>query len=205
MEHVIEVAKTLGLVLGEIIVTAYVCIQYVKKNIKKPDVSKMIVKQNVIDMDITSKMDYVKELLNADRIHVYEFHNGEHYADYRSAIKFSCSYEVTKAGTVSVRNKCTSLPISVMPRFINEITTKGFFHCDDIEKLKDTMASTYEFKHALNIKSFYDIAIKNTQGTVIGFLAVQWDVDTIPNIDEEEIKKLVWYIEEHIQKAIALK
>lgn len=204
MEEALEIAKTIGLALGEIIVTIIFCMQYVKKNTKKPDISKMIPEQNEIDLDIINKMDYTKELLNADRIHLYEFHNGEHYADYRSALKFSCSYEVTKAGTRSVMHKCTGIPISVMPRFVNKITKEDVFYCQHLEEIKDSMASTYEFKNNLNIESFYDVAVKNPQGTIIGFIAVQWDKGTQARVNPEAIQKLVWYVEENIQRAIAL-
>ena len=36
----------------------------------------MLPKQNKLDLEILNKLEYVKEILNADRIHVYEFHNG---------------------------------------------------------------------------------------------------------------------------------
>ena len=204
MEQFIEVAKTLGIALGEIIITVYVCMNYVKKNLKKPDISSKLPKQNSIDLEITNKMDYAKEILNADRIHLYEFHNGEHYSDWRSAYKFSCSYEVTKAGTPSMRCKCIGLPISIMPRFIHKITTEGKFICDNIENIKNDMVSTYEFKKNIGIKSFYDVAIRNKLGNVIGFIAIQWDKNTKANIDEDEIKKLVWFVEERILKSIEL-
>lgn len=204
MEQFIEVAKTLGIALGEIIITVYVCMNYVKKNLKKPDISSKLPKQNSIDLEITNKMDYAKEILNADRIHLYEFHNGEHYSDWRSAYKFSCSYEVVKAGTQSMRSKCTGLPISIMPRFIHKITTEGKFICDNIENIKNDMVSTYEFKKNIGIKSFYDVAIRNKLGNVIGFIAIQWDKNTKVNIDEDEIKKLVWFVEERILKSIEL-
>jgi hypothetical protein len=204
MEQFIDVAKTLGIALGEIIITVYVCMNYVKKNLKKPDISSKLPKQNSIDLEITNKMDYTKEILNADRIHLYEFHNGEHYSDWRSAYKFSCSYEVVKAGTQSMRSKCTGLPISIMPRFIHKITTEGKFICDNIENIKNDMISTYEFKKNIGIKSFYDVAIRNKLGNVIGFIAIQWDKNTKVNIDEDEIKKLVWFVEERILKSIEL-
>lgn len=204
MEQFIEVAKTLGIALGEIIITIYVCVTYVKKNLKKPDISSKLPLQNSIDLEIINKMDYAKEILNADRIHLYEFHNGEHYSDWRSAYKFSCSYEVTKAGTQSMRCKCTGLPISVMPKFIHKITTEGKFICNNIDDIKNDMVSTYEFKKNIGIKSFYDVAICNKLGNVIGFIAIQWDRNTKANVDEDEIKKLVWFVEEHIHKSIEL-
>lgn len=204
MEEAFEIAKTLGIAIGEVLLTIYVCVQYIKKKLKRPDVGKKIPGQNKIDLEIMAHMDYTKELLNADRIHIYEFHNGDHYSDYRSAYKFSCSYEAIKAGKIPVRTKCTGLPISVMPKFINKITTEGMFSCDDINKLKEDMPSTHAFKRDLGVKAFYDVAIRNASGSIIGFVAIQWDKGTIPNMDEDAIKKLVWYIEERIKEAIKL-
>ena len=204
MKEIMEVAQTLGVALAEVLITMYVCITYIKKRLHKPDVSKNIPLQNQIDIDIITKMDYAKELLNADRIHIYEFHNGEHYSDYRSAYKFSCSYEAIKAGKVPLRNKCTNLPISVMPKFINKITSEGYFSCDDITQLKDTMPSTHAFKRELGVKAFYDVAIRNVSGNIIGFVAIQWDKGTTPSLNEDEIKKLVWFIEDRLRESIAL-
>lgn len=204
MNEILEIGKNIGVFAAELIIAISVCISYIKKHNKKPDISKLIPKQNEIDLAITERMDYVKELLNADRIHVYEFHNGEHYSDYRSSCKFSCSYEVVKAGKESVRSKCTSIPISVMPRFINKVTTEGLFHCEDIANIKDQMPSTHAFKREIGIKEFYDVAIRNASGCVIGFVAIHWGKDSKPNIDELEIHKLVGFVEEKIQEAINL-
>ena len=204
MKEFLDVAKNIGLFLGELIVALYFCRQYVQQTLKKPDITKLVPEQNKIDLDIITRMDYVKELLNADRIHLYEFHNGEHYADYRSACKFSCSYEVVKAGNKAVRNTCVNIPISVMPRFVNRITTTGLFSCTDISKIQTEMPSTYAFKRELGVKEFYDMAIRNKAGEIIGFLAIQWDRDTTSNVDEDEIKRLVWYVEDKLQEAINL-
>lgn len=204
MEEALEIAKTLGVAIGEVILTIYICMQYLKKKLKRPDVSKKIPGQNKIDLEIMTRMDYTKELLNADRIHIYEFHNGDHYSDYRSAYKFSCSYEAIKAGKIPVRTRCTGLPISVMPKFINKITQEGCFICDNIDKIKDEMPSTHAFKRELGVKSFYDVAIRNASGNIIGFVAVQWDKGTIPTMNEEEIRKLVWFIEDRIQESIRI-
>ena len=204
MEEALEIAKTLGVAIGEVILTIYICMQYLKKKLKRPDVSKKIPGQNKIDLEIMTRMDYTKELLNADRIHIYEFHNGDHYSDYRSAYKFSCSYEAIKAGKIPVRTRCTGLPISVMPKFINKITQEGCFICDNIDKIKDEMPSTHAFKRELGVKSFYDVAIRNASGNIIGFVAVQWDKGTTPTMNEEEIRKLVWFIEDRIQESIRI-
>ena len=66
------------------------------------------------------------------------------------------------------------------------------------------MPSTHAFKRELGVRSFYDIAIRNSNGNIIGFIAIQWDDGTVPVVNEDEIKKLVWYIEDRIRAAIKL-
>lgn len=204
MELLLESAKNIGMFIAEIILVLYFCSQYIKKYLRRPDLGSLVPKQNKLDLDIINRMDYVKEILNADRIHVYEFHNGEHYSDYRSSCKFSCSYEVVRAGKCSVRQDCVNLPISVMPQFIHKVTNEGRFFCRDIECIKDTMASTYAFKRNIEIKSFYDVALRNKNGSIIGFVAVHWSEGTVPNFNEDEINKLAWYIEEKIKESIKI-
>lgn len=202
MDMFLDTAKDIGIFLGQIVVALFFCKQYLQKAFKKKDVAKFIPKQNKIDMEIITKMDYVKELLNADRIHVYEFHNGEHYTDYRSAYKFSCTYEAVKAGSRSIRELCMHIPIACMPKFINDITVKGKLVCEDVSVLKELMPSTYNFKINMGIVAFYDIAIKNKAGNVVGFVAIQWDDKNRMFVDEEVIKQLVWFIEERLKEAV---
>ena len=104
MNEIIETAKEIGQFIALVIVSLFFCKQYLNKYFKKTNVGKMLPRQNKLDLEILNKLEYVKEILNADRIHVYEFHNGEHYSDYRSAYKFSCTYEVFKAGNQPVQH-----------------------------------------------------------------------------------------------------
>ena len=148
MEHIVETAQSIGIILAEILLAIYFCKQYIDKYQKehKPNISDEVTKQNPIDLDIIEKMDYYKELLKADRILLFEFHNGQHYSNYRSALKMSASYEVYRAGLESSREKCSNLPIAIMPRFIAAITREGFTWCKDIEEIRYDMGNSYEFK-----------------------------------------------------------
>ncbi len=194
----LEIAKNIGIFIAELIVGLFFCKQYLDKYFKKTNVAKMLPRQNKLDMEMLNKLEYVKEILNADRIHIYEFHNGEHYSSNRPAYKFSCTYEVFKAGNKPVQQECINLPTNCMPSFVNKIMKDGKFVCEDLEDLKDTLPSTYNFKKALNIKSFYDVAIKNREGEIIGFIAIHWFKKENMKIEEDVIKQLVWYAEEHL-------
>ena len=57
-------------------------------------VSSKVPKHSQIDLNILKRMEEVKELLKVDRVNVYEFHNGGHYANGYSALKVSYIYEV---------------------------------------------------------------------------------------------------------------
>ena len=206
MGHIVETAQSIGIILAEILLAIYFCKQYIDKYQKehKPNISDEVTKQNPIDLDIIEKMDYYKELLKADRILLFEFHNGQHYSNYRSALKMSASYEVYRAGLESSREKCSNLPIAIMPRFIAAITREGFTWCKDIEEIKYDMGNSYEFKKSIGIKAFYDVAIKDECGNVIGFVAVQWQHEMPTDIDVKNIDHLAWHMEEAVKKLTAL-
>lgn len=194
----LEFAKEIGMIIAQIIIAFFFCKQYLSKYLKKTNVAEKLPKQNKLDMEIIDKMEYAKEILNADRIHVYEFHNGDNWSDHRPAYKFSCTYEVFKAGNKPIQNECIGLLTNCMPLFVDKIIKENKFVCEDLEDLKDTMPSTYNFKKSINIKSFYDVAIKNKDGKVIGFVAIHWFKKSNVKIDEDVIKQLVWYVEEHL-------
>lgn len=201
MNEILDTAQKIGEFLAVIMISLFFCKQYLEKYFKKKDISKLIPKQNKIDLNIVQKMEYTKEILNADRIHVYEFHNGDDYSDHRPAFKFSCTYEVFKAGNQPVQQLCTKLPTNCMPLFVNEIMEKNLFVCKNIEEIKDSMPSTYNFKKALKIEAFYDVAIKNSHGNIIGFIAIHWFNKNNMIVNDEVIKQLVWFIEEHLKSS----
>lgn len=201
MEHILETAQSIGVVLAEIFLGIYFCKQYIDKYQKdnKVQIARSIKEQNKIDLHIIDKMDYYKELLKADRILLFEFHNGQHYSSYRSALKMSASYEVYRASLTSSREKCSNLPIAIMPRFISDITEKGRAYCKNIEDIKHEMGNSYEFKKSIGIKSFYDLAIRDVCGNVIGFVAVQWENEQ-EEFDIKELEHLAWHLEEAVKE-----
>lgn len=74
-----------------------VALDKAKKSIEET-IPQKIKKQCDIDYLIINKMEEAKEFLRADRVQVYDFHNGGHFANGRSALKSSCTYEVCRAG-----------------------------------------------------------------------------------------------------------
>ena len=205
LDAILEAGKHIGIIMAELFIGVYFCRQYIEKLNKKLPIGKAVVEQNGINLDIYQHLNYYKELLKADRILLFEFHNGQHYSNYRSALKMSASYEVYRAGLNSIMNQCTNLPIAVIPKLIQDITTKDYTYCSDIEKIKGDMGNSYEFKKSIGVHSFYDVPLHDAQGTIIGFVAIHWNNPIPPHVNlerdyKDEIFHMAWKLEEMIKE-----
>lgn len=197
----VENLQSLGVILGTIIAAAYTSYKTVSKKLKEEhkinqtNVSKVIKKQSDLDCSILKEAERVKELLNADRVQVYEFHNGTHYANGRSALRTTCTYETCRCGIKSCLNILSGVPLSVIPTFIKILLDNDELYVKDLEDIKQTMPSTYNFKKSMGIKSFYDVVIHNELGEPIGFVAVQFCGKENHEVDRDIMKKFAWFVE----------
>lgn len=175
-----------------------------KKQIEET-IPKKLKKQCNIDAEIIQHMENLKEILGADRIQIYDFHNGGHYANGRSALKTSCSYEVTRIGVKGYQMFLQCLPLSAIPRFTKDLLDKGELCVEDIESIKDTMPGAYNIKKEQGIKGFHDVVLKNRSGEPIGFLGIQYvnNSHKTYNINEKnEVLRLKFFIEENLEAMI---
>lgn len=182
----------------------YVAYKNSKKTVEEALPTK-IKKQCNIDSEICTRMEYVKEFLSADRVQIYDFHNGGHYANGRSALKTTCTYEVVRNGIRSCQNELQAVPLSCIPKFIQILLSKEKIECNDLETLKNSMPATYNLKRSQNVKSFFDVVLNNKNGDPIGFLAIQYSKEHCVNFnstEKDQIYKLKHYIEENLEKMV---
>lgn len=186
--------------LGTLVVTAY----KTKKQLEEIIPYKLR-RQCNIDIEIISRMEELKELLGADRVQIYDFHNGGHYANGRSALKTSCTYEVVRSGVQGYQGMLQAIPLSCIPHFTSRLINECEFDCTNLENIKNVMPGTYGLKKSQGIKSFYDIILNNKKGEPIGFLGIQY-VDkchkTYNSKDKNEVLRLKFFIEENLEKMI---
>lgn len=183
----------------------FVAIRKTKKEIEET-LPKKIKHQSDIDMKIHSRIEEIKEYLNADRVQIYDFHNGGHYANGRSALKTSCSFEVVRNGIEGHQKELQAVPLSCIPQFVQELVKNGELKVDDLEEIKNTMPSTYQLKKEQDIASFYDIILNDEKGEPIGFLAFQYTKTNCVNFTKEEknqILKLKFFIEENLKDMVS--
>lgn len=150
--------------------------------------------QSDFDTKMMKKLEEVREQLNADRVQIYDFHNGIHYANGRSAIRISCTYESVRYSIKAFQNTLNGIPISCLPNFITKLLEEDKFVCPDIEEIKTMCPATYEFKKRMGITGFYDLVFRNEYNEIIGFVAIQFCENNF-NVDEAIVTKLVGYVE----------
>ena len=175
----------------------------VTKSVKETSLPKKIKKQLVIDNEIISKIEYLKEFLVADRIQIYDFHNGGHYANGRSALKVSCTYESVRAGIKSYQSELQAIPLTCIPKFTQKLLDDSELLINNIEEIKESMPLTYVLKKNQEVRSFYDIIINNEKGEPIGFLGIQYNKLNSINYNTEQhnqILKVKYFVEEKLSK-----
>ena len=130
---------------------------------------------------------------------------GGHYANGRSALKTSCSYEVVRAGIKGHQKELQAVPLSCIPKFVKILLERKELQVNNLDDLKELMPATYQLKKEQNVQSFFDVVLNNKNGEPIGFLALQYCKINCVNFTEEEknqILKLKFFIEENLEKMV---
>lgn len=182
----------------------FIAIVKAKSTIEE-SIPKKLKKQSSINLDIMHHMEELKEKLGADRIQVYDFHNGGHYANGRSALKLSCTYEVVRAGVKPFQHELQCIPINCIPTFVNRLLEDNDLEVKDLEDIKEEMPSAYSIKMHQGLKSFYDIVINNKYNEPIGFIAVQYvnhNKKSYTINEKNDILKLKFFLEDNLEKMV---
>ena len=145
-------------------------------------------------------MEQVKELTNCDRIMLFDFHNGEHFADNRSALKTSCTYEVTKYGVTKMQAKAQSIPLSMLPHLLEFLLTKESFTINPLVDYKEIQPE-YTFCKTLGAESLFFDAIKDSEGSTVGFMLCQYS-NVVDKMKTSDFTKLAGFIESALQENI---
>ena len=85
---------------------------------------------------------------------------GGHYANGRSALKTSCTYEVCRTGCRSYQMYLQTIPLSCIPQFVETLLNQEELIVNDIESIKDTIVN-HEIKSPYIMTKKYDESNKN--------------------------------------------
>lgn len=170
-----EKLELLGAVGVAIVTTVLgpIAFEYIKGKIFKPKKTKDSIGDEIRETAIiTEELLMMREVLDADRIWITQFHNGGHYLNSKKSIqKFSITFEDVRPGVSSARHLVSNIPISLQARAMSHILDEGFLF---IPNFADPNAQTYGLKpmadatgsEASFILGLTDIATNKCIGTL---------------------------------------
>jgi len=132
----------------------------------------------------------IYHLLNefdADRVSVYEYHNGGKTITGIDFKKCSNTYEVVGLGIEEKYNEHQNIPISVNFLWNKLLMDRKPIFISDICSLKQTDHTIYQMLKSQGIKSYYSRLIKDYNGKPIGFMTIKYYNDKVV-LDDEQLK-----------------
>lgn len=124
--------------------------------------------------------------LKCNRIAIYVFHNGNESIHGLPFFKMSCVHEWTDRGTNTLRGKFHSdIPLHLFSDFIEDLYNTGYYKASDIDKVAEIDPSIKHFVQYSDTKSLYMVAVKDTNGSISGFITAEFDDTDIFDMDED--------------------
>lgn len=125
---------------------------------------------------------------DADRISVYEYHNGGKTITGIDFKKCSNTYEAVGIGIEERYNEHQNIPISVNFLWNKLLMDKKPIYISDISSLEQTDNTIFQILKSQGIKSYYSRLINDYNGKPIGFMIIKYYTKGVV-LDAEQIKK----------------
>jgi hypothetical protein len=152
-----------------------IIVMYVKNILDKKEKPDMVRDTLRVSELVNSKIDYIREEYNADRVWVTQFHNGGNfYPTGKSMAKFSIIYETVGLNVSSVQTNFHNIPVNLFSKSINELLKNDVIKIPDY---KDETIATFGLKYIAQdtgCKSGYLFAIKTIDDKFIGTLGLDY-------------------------------
>lgn len=128
--------------------------------------------------------------LEAERVYITQFHNGDHFYSGQSIQKHSISHEVPKPGLSSIRRNYTNIPISYrMHELIKTLKREGMQGIPDRDALPDSFQHIREYMLLYSIRSLYEYHITDAEGRTIGILSLHFTAPgALDNVEHLKIE-----------------
>jgi len=195
----VSIFQEYGLALGSfmllIIIGYYMMRNIIKRNREQEEkidslyerIDKLMGKMGVGDSgDLQSKFkDYAENAnkiqillyhilrsFNADRVSIYEFHNGGHNLQGIEFKKASNTYEAVELEIKPIIKEMQNLPISINPLWSKLLASRLPTKVSSVSNLDDTFLKSY--LEAQSIKTYYSMLLVDYDGSPLGFISLEF-------------------------------
>lgn len=120
---------------------------------------------------IQIQMYHLLQNFGAERVSIYEYHNGGKNLAGVEFKKCSNTYEAVSLETKPIIKEMQNLPLSINPLWSKIISTRDDINIPSVEKLDDVFLKSY--LESQNIKTYYGTILQDYDNTPIGFITME--------------------------------
>lgn len=141
---------------------------------------------------------------SAERASLFMYHNGGHDMTGRSFQKMSCTNQRVKVGIASTQNAYQNMYKASLHYITKSVKSTRYCYIDDLKDIKEEDYSTYDILTQNGCRRLYARAIRNIDGTTIGFLAITSGTPINPKVDNcDDCKQLLDHVASNVEGIIA--
>lgn len=138
------------------------------------------------DMEIYNHLFDIKARTRADRVLVFQFHNGSYYTNSASQMKMSCTHEVVGEGISRESRNMQDLIISQFAGFTTKLIQESFFVLDR-ENIDTYSMGLMMSNQGVRTAAF---ALFRYEGVIEGFLAIIYLDDVLMDRRQKDVTVL---------------
>lgn len=121
---------------------------------------------------IQIQLYHLLQNFGADRVSIYEFHNGGKNLAGVEFKKCSNTYEAVSLEIQPIIKEMQSLPLSINPLWNKTLASKMNIYIPDIEILEDKFLAGY--LESQSVKAYYSTLLQDYQNYPIGFMSLEY-------------------------------
>jgi hypothetical protein len=137
---------------------------------------------------INNLLDKILFDLNADRVYIFQYHNGGSNVAGIPFARCSNTHERCEIGITPNISMYQNLPLAMYGFRHDLVARKMTLTIDDLEIIKDTDKSSYNLMRSQGIKSLYLTGMFALDGTPLGFIGVDYERD-YKTLSKEQVEE----------------
>lgn len=115
---------------------------------------------------------HILQIFGAERISIFEFHNGGKNLSGVEFKKCSNTYEAVSLETKPLIREMQNLPLSINPLWNRILSTRSEISIPFVNKIEDVFLKDY--LTSLGIKTYYSTILEDYDNTPIGLIAIEY-------------------------------
>ena len=163
-------------------------VEVLEQKKEKEEISNEVLDQHAKINDKIQRLLYnILSHIDADRIMIYEYHNGGKTISGVNFIKCTCTYDATDLEIPSKKLEHGNMPISTHYLWNKLLLDKETIVCPNVQLEADTYVS--QILKSEKVKSYYSFLLLDYDTKPVGFMTVEF-LNKIKRLNDEDINFL---------------